>query len=202
MLAINNRGKRLQSRLCMRSSSKINQIAPKFKVMDVFGRKINLADYTEGYSLLVFLRYSGCPWCNLAIHRLSLEYKRLKKDKCQIIAFVQSDKENIIKHIFDRHEPKPQFPIIADHQMKIYEKYGVDLSIVGTLGAITAIPEWVLSVRKLGFKQTKIDGNLFLVPAWFLINNTTGKIVKSERGVSFFDHANLTGIYESLTFNL
>ncbi len=63
----------------MRSSLKVNHIAPKFRVVDVFGRNINLTDYTEGYSLLVFLRYSGCPWCNLAIHRLSLEYERLKK---------------------------------------------------------------------------------------------------------------------------
>ena len=184
----------------MRSTIKVNQKAPTFSTTDIFGRKINLADHTDDYTLLVFLRYSGCPWCNLAIHRLSLEYSRLKQDKCQIIAFVQSDKKSIIRNIYDRHTPKPQFPIIADHKMKIYKQFGVNLSIMGTLGEIRHIPDWLMSVRKLGFKQTKIDGNLFLVPAWFLINNTNGKIVRSERGVSFFDHETFNSIYTSLTF--
>lgn len=173
---------------------------PKFKATDVFGHKINLTDYIDDYVLLVFLRYSGCPWCNLAIHRLTLEYSRLKKDKCQIIAFVQSDKNSIIKNIYERHVSKPQFPIIADQQMKFYKQFGVDVSLLGTLKQITQIPQWLKSVRKLGFKQSNIDGNLFLVPAWFLINNKNGKIVKNEHGANFFDHESLATIYQTLTF--
>lgn len=184
----------------MSSRIMINQKAPTFSTTDIFGHKINLANHTDDYTLLVFLRYSGCPWCNLAIHRLSLEYSRLKEDKCQIIAIVQSDKKSILENIYDRHEPKPQFPIIADSKMKYYKQFDVNVSIRRTLGEIKHIPEWLMSVRKLGFKQTKIDGNLFLVPAWFLINNSSGKIVRSERGVSFFDHETLTNIYTSLTF--
>jgi len=105
-----------------------------------------------------------------------------------------------MKNIYDRHTPKPQFPIIADQQMKFYKQFGVDLSLLGTLKQITQIPQWITAVRKLGFKQSKIDGNLFLVPAWFLINNKSGKIVQSERGANFFDHESLTSIYQALTF--
>ncbi len=184
----------------MNNISRINRKAPQFSATDIFGDKINLADYKDGYVLLVFLRYSGCPWCNLAIHRLSLEYKRLLEYKCQVIAFVQSDKDDVVKNIYDRHELKPQFPIIADHDMHFYEQYGVDSSITGTFREITKLPYWLQSVKKYGFKQEKIDGNLFLVPAWFLINTRTGKIVRSERGVSFYNHETFISIYDSLTF--
>lgn len=178
----------------------VNQKAPTFVVRDVYGATINLNDYEEGYTLLVFLRYSGCPWCNLAIHRLSLEYKRLAKERCQVVAFVQSDKKDIIDNIYNRHQPTPPFPVIPDHQMKVYRRYGVDISLKGSLGFIKHIPFWLKSVYKDGFKQKKVDGNLFLVPAWFLVNNKTGMVVRSERGVSFYEHTTFTSIYEALTF--
>jgi peroxiredoxin len=184
----------------MSSSPKLNQKAPLFNAIDIFGTKINLNKYKNKYTLLVFLRYSGCPWCNLAIHRLSLEYPLLKKSDCQVIAFVQSNSQSIKENIYDRHSPKPQFPIIADKELNYYKKYNVNASIVGTLESITKLPYWLESVRKLGFKQKKMDGNFFLVPAWFLINNSTGKIVRYERGVSFYNHETFVNIYDVLTF--
>jgi peroxiredoxin len=174
--------------------------APQLKAVDVLGNKVSFKDYDQDYILLVFLRYSGCPWCNLAIHRLSIEYPHLEEYSCQVIALVQSDKENILHNIYDRHEVKPPFPIIADPAMKQYKQYAVDISILGTARSLTKIPYWVQSVKKHGFKQKKIDGNIFLVPAWFLINNRTGKIIKSERGVSFYNHESFIKIYDSLIF--
>jgi peroxiredoxin Q/BCP len=176
------------------------QNAPNFKAIDVFGSPVNLAEYDSGYTLLVFLRYSGCPWCNLAIHRLTLEYKRLTDKKCDVIVIVQSNRQNIVNNIYDRHTPKPPFPIIPDHEMKLYKRYGVEISKRAVFGFIYHLPEWLESVRKLGYSQKKLDGNFFLVPAWFLINNRTRKIVRSEAGVSFYEHETFISIYDSLTF--
>jgi peroxiredoxin len=178
----------------------LNQKAPKFSAVDVFGDKISLDHNTEGYTLLVFLRYSGCPWCNLAVHRLSLEYKRLKQNHCNIIAFIQSSKEGVMDNIYQRHSLKPKFPIIADHEMKFYKQYGVEVSPIQSLKSITKIPYWLKSVRELGFTQKKLDGKLFLVPAWYLVNNRTGKVVKLARGVSFYDNDTFVNIYDSLIF--
>ncbi len=178
----------------------VEQKAPNFKAIDVFGSPVDLASHRSGYTLLVFLRYSGCPWCNLAIHRLTLEYKRLTDEKCHVIVIVQSNRKNIVDNIYDRHEPKPPFPIIPDHEMKLYKQYGVKISKLAVFGFIYHLPPWLESVRKLGYNQKKLDGNFFLVPAWFLINNETNKIVRSERGVSFFEHETFISIYDSLTF--
>ncbi len=54
-------------------------IAPDFTVTDVKGKTISLSDYKGKAVLLVFLRYAGCPWCNLALHRLTLNISYLKK---------------------------------------------------------------------------------------------------------------------------
>jgi len=178
----------------------LNQKPPRFNTTDIFGNKVNLSDLDDNYTLLVFLRYAGCPWCNLTIHRLTLEHKRLRENKCHVIAFVQSEKEEIIKNIYDRHKIKPQFPIISDQQRVIYNKYAVKPSLRGSLGAITKIPFWVQSVKKHGYKQTSVDGNLFMVPAWFLINNRTEKIVKSKHGFSLYDQEAFIDIYDTLYY--
>lgn len=184
----------------MSNKSFNNANLPDFNVHDIFGNNIKLSSIKSDYVLLVFLRYSGCPWCNLALHRLALEYDTMAQYNCQIVSFIQSGKDNIVKNIYDRHNLKPQFPIIADHAMAIYKKYNVDPSVIGTAKATLKIPYWIHSVKKHGFKQTTIDGNFFLVPAWFLINNRTKKIIKSKRGISFYNHDSFIDIYDSIIF--
>jgi peroxiredoxin Q/BCP len=175
--------------------------APTFTTTDVHGDKIKLSTYKDSYVLLVFLRYAGCPYCNLAIHRLALEYKQLLDNDCQVIAFIQSSKENIEENIYQRHALTPEFPIIADKEMKIYKKYGVtDTSVFNYAKSITKIPYWLNSVREHGFKQAKVDGNLFLVPAYFLINGRTGTLVRTDYAKSFYEHRTFADIYQPLLF--
>lgn len=178
----------------------IGQTSPDFTATDVFGNKVTLKGTSEGYTLLVFLRYSGCPWCNLAIHRLTIEHKMLTELKCRIITVVQSEETAIKENIYGRHDPKPQFPIIADHEMNFYKQFGVDPSVPQAVAQITKIPFWLESVNKLGFKQRKMDGSFFLVPAWFLLRNSDQEIIKTERGVSFYNHETFQPIYEALSY--
>lgn len=184
----------------MHEPTRDTQQAPLLIATDVFGNKINLVESKSRYTLLAFLRYSGCPFCNLALYRLTIEYPLLKAEGCDIVAIVQSDKEAIMDNIYARHKPKPQFPIIADHEMKHYKQFDVNLSISATIASISKLPYWLQSVRELGFNQKKLDGELFLVPEWFLINNKDGEIINSQKGISLYNHESFTPIYESLIF--
>ncbi|MEO6513329.1 MAG: redoxin domain-containing protein [Candidatus Saccharimonadales bacterium] len=170
--------------------------APDFATTDVHGQKIRLSKIDSKHILVVFFRYSGCPWCNLAIHRLSLEYARLQENGCSVIAFIQSDKTDVVDNIYNRHEVRPPFPIIADYEQKFYKMYGVGDSILAAVRSLTKVPAWVHSVKDHGFKQTKMDGSLFLVPAAFLINGKTQKIEKASYGTSFYDHDLFLDIYD------
>ena len=184
----------------MKHSLTLGQRAPEFEATDIFGKKIRLADSSTKYTLLVFLRYAGCPWCNLAIHRLAMEQTQLNMSRCQIIAFIQSSKENIIANIYDRHKKRPEFPIIADSAQKFYKLYGVKSSITMITKSITKVPQWVHSVKHLGFKQGKIDGNLLMVPASFLVSEGKQTILSADYNADFFNNDTFTNIYQKLIF--
>ncbi len=179
---------------------KTGQQAPDFNLSDVLGKPVQLFSSKSRFSLVVFFRYAGCPWCNLAVHRLVLEYELLRKYDCQVVAFIQSEPENIITNIYKRHSKKPQFPIIADPNLSIYKQYAVEVTAAALPKSLTKIPHWVHAVRKQGFKQAKLDGSFFIVPASFLISNSTRKIIKAHYGTSYYDTDSFIDIYEPLLF--
>jgi len=179
----------------------VGEQAPDIQATDVTGKAVSLRARDEGYTLVAFLRYSGCPWCNLTIHRLSLEYKRLLESGCEVIAFIQSEGTDVLDNVYRRHEVTPMFPIIADHERRFYKKYGVGTSLRAAARSVTKLPAWVEAVKTHGWKQQKVDGNVFIVPAVFLISNRTGKIVQADYGSSFYDHETFIGLYESLLFH-
>lgn len=179
------------------------QLAPKFVADDVYGQSIDLGAFKRKYVLVAFMRYAGCPYCNLAIHRLSVEYPLLQQNDCDVVVFVQSERDEIIKNIYNRHELRPPFPIIADMAKEFYNKYGVRSSKKAfLLGQVKSLPYWLESVGKHGFKPGKLEGDHFLVPAMFLISTKTHKIVTAKYGTSFYDYESFTNIYESLTFDV
>lgn len=174
--------------------------APTFLVNDVHGHQVDLARQKRRFTLLAFLRYSACPWCNLAIHRLAMEYPTFLENDCDVVAFIQSDKDSIVTNIHKRHAVVPQFPIVADKERKYYKLYGVSDSPAALARSITKIPAWVQAVTKHGFKQGAIDGQLFLVPAYFLIDNRSGEIAAADYGKSFYDHDTFVKLYEDIFF--
>ncbi len=178
----------------------VGDTAPLFKTTDVLGRHVDLSSCKDPFVLMVFLRYAGCPWCNLAVHRLALEYPLLKRDGCEVIAFVQSDKKNVLANIYGRHSLQPPFSIVADNDRIFYDLYKVQSSMMAVARSIRKVPYWLQATFHHGFRQAEVDGDLFLVPALFVVNTRTGKIVGSEYGKSFYDHDTFTTIYEQLVF--
>ena len=183
-----------------RKKLNLGDIAPQFRTTDVLGNVVDLAVYKDKFVLLAFLRFSGCPFCNLTIHRLSMEYSMLTKNGCQVIAIVQSAGDGIKKNIYDRHKVRPPYPIIADPDRALCDLYGVRESKLAAVWSIKDIPYWIEAVYGHGFRQAEIDGSLLLVPALFLVGPGDQKIVRAGYGSSFYDHATFTSIYESLIF--
>lgn len=174
--------------------------SPDFMATDVYGKPVNLKKQRSKFVLVAFFRYAACPWCNLAIHRLTIEYPLLKESDCEVVAFIQSDKDSIKRNIYGRHDKTPPFPIIADPDMEVYKKFGVEKSFTGTAKHITKFPYWLKSVRKYGFKQTEVDGSLFLVPATFLVHLPSGNIAHADYNASYYEDETFSPIYEQLQF--
>lgn len=179
----------------------MGQRAPAFEGKDTDDTLVTLDSQPEPYVLLAFLRYAGCPWCNLAIHRLTLEAKMLKQNNCGIVVFVQSSKEKMRENVHERHTVRPEFPIVADPAKKIYRRYGVNGPLYAVVQAINDIPAWVQAVKEHGLMPGKIDGNLFLTQALFLVSRKSNVIVQALYGKSLYEHETFTPIYQSLIFN-
>lgn len=175
----------------------VGELAPKFWERSVKGEIVNLDDFTGSYTLIAFLRYAGCPWCNLAIHRLTLENTLLNQSRCNVIAFVQSSKDNIIKNIYDQHAKAPEFSVIADQESEIYKKYGVVPTLARGIKQLKSIPHWVEAVKEEGYKQKNVDGNLFLAPAMFLLDENL-RIIRVDYNSNLYEHETFTEIYDTL----
>lgn len=175
----------------------VGSVAPSIQITDVKNQNVSLSQ--SQYTLVTFLRYSGCTLCNLALQRLTLEHTLLKKNGCDVIAFVQSTEANIKKNIYDRHETPPTFPVVADLKGEWYTKYGVKSDKSALPQAIMNIPEWFSAFQKSGFKTGDIDGSLFLVPALFIIDKH-GRIQYANYDANFYTHEAFTPIYELLNF--
>ena len=89
---------------------------------------------------------------------------------------------------------KVPFPIIPDPKREIYKLYGVEKSwIKYVLGGMTGK---MRKARNLGFKIGKMEGQLNLVPADFLIENLT--IKRAYYGKNIGDHMPFEEIYNFL----
>lgn len=171
--------------------------APVIHAMDVKGKDVTLSK--KHYTLVTFLRYSGCQLCNMALQRLTLEHPLLKRSGCDVVAFVQSSQNNIEANIYDRHETTPTFPIVADLEGDWYSIYGVKTDLTALPKAALSLPKWLKAVQKSGFASETIDGSLFLVPALFVIDQQ-GMICYADYDANFYTHEQFTPIYELLTF--
>lgn len=184
--------------MVIRSKLLEGQTAPGFTMTDVEGKTVALSDNPDSYILLCFLRYAGCPWCNLAVHALTMEREKLAAQNIQVIAFIQSAKEGIISYIYDRHPLKPTFPIIADPEGIVYDQYGIGPSFKAILWMANHQKAWKQSVNEEGFKQGTVDGSLFLIPGSFLLRPHDRTIERAMYGIDISQKTSFDEVYQAV----
>ena len=179
---------------------KVGDKVPDFWTRDINGNEVDSREIKHN-TLVVFLRYAGCPFCNLAIYRLTHEYKLLKKENCEVIAFVQSTEENIEENIIQQQDTTPPFSVVSDQQQDIYRLFGVRPN-AAKAAKFTAknATHWIDAVFNKKFKQTSFDGQAFMVPAYFMVDKR-GNIQLVNYDASFYEDQVFTPIYEYLNFN-
>ena len=145
---------------------KVGQTPKPFTAEDIQGQRVSLDDFAGQWLLLSFLRFAACARCGLRIYSLSLQYPTLAEQELQIVAFVESSRENILSQPYAQTAP---FPIIADPQQVLYKQYGVEVSRFGLWwGGLTRKRELARGYE-LGFGKGPMDGPDERMPADFLI---------------------------------
>lgn len=169
--------------------------APAFAALTIEGKSLDLDNLKkDGKTVFIsFLRYAGCPVCNLRVHELSEQYEGLKAQNIQLIVVFESSEETLMEYTKDANLP---FPIIADEDNVFYDSFGVKKSFGKVLK--TAFNKDAKSKMKqgkelYGDKKYKRDGALTRIPADFVIN-PQGIIETAHYGTYIGDHLDLDSL--------
>lgn len=155
------------------------QIAPDFNTTDVFNNNISLKTYKGKKVYLAFMRFAGCPVCNLHVHSLLKQADAFKEKNIEVVLIYESSIENMRTYLEDTTYP---FTFIADPKSTLYKNYGVEKSWGKLLGSIfKGMLTKVSAGEKLFKKKPKVDGNMNRMEAEFLIDES-GKLALAHYG--------------------
>jgi peroxiredoxin len=129
-------------------------------------------DLGNNPAVLIFLRYYGCPVCQMEMAKIKQEINLVRKKGARLFIALQSTPETIASLIKKDDFP---FTIICDLQGKVFQLYGVEaggiikyLHPAGLIAAIKAMGQ--------GFRHGKFEGKETQLPAAFAFN--ADKIIK------------------------
>lgn len=141
--------------------------APTLRLPAISGGNFDLASLSGRPFLLSFFRFATCPFCNLRMHELVTRLPDLN-GALEMVAVFDSPLAHLQEHA-GRH--RPPFPVLADPDGACYRAYGVERSVGGTFkGMITRLPALMRGMFVNGYLPIPIRGNLFTMPADFLID--------------------------------
>jgi peroxiredoxin len=165
---------------------KENTKAISFNLKDVFGVPITLESFKGKKVLLSFMRYTGCPVCNLHVHELHQRQDDISKKNLTVIFVFESSVETMLKYIENEKHP---FRFISDPEQTFYNAYEVEKSWLKFI-------RWGLTLEGLrngikGFtkyhKYSSMKGSTNRVGAEFLIDDN-GMIERVHYGERVGDH--------------
>ena len=150
------------------------QPAPYFSITDVFGTSISLSQFKGKKVYLVFMRFAGCPVCNLRVHNLLKQAATFKQKKIEVVLIYESSVENMLIYLNDETYP---FTFVADPKNILYDAYGIEKSFGKLLLSLfKGMLAKVKKGEKLFKKKPELDGKVTRMEAEFLIDKN-GKLI-------------------------
>ncbi|WP_018344616.1 peroxiredoxin-like family protein [Cytophaga aurantiaca] len=152
----------------------LQQTAPDFNITDVFNKNISLHSYKGKKVYLLFMRFAGCPVCNLRVHSLLKQANAFKEKNIEVVLVYESSIENMRTYLDDTAYP---YTFVADPQNILYDRYGVEKSWWKFLSSMfKGLIAKALAGEKLFKNKPKADGKVNRMEAEFLIDEG-GKII-------------------------
>ncbi|MCP4161154.1 MAG: AhpC/TSA family protein [Deltaproteobacteria bacterium] len=118
-------------------------------------------------SVFVFLRYHGCPVCQMEMANLKREIELFNNKEAKVFVFLQSSTETLSSLVKKEDWP---FDIVCDPKGTIFQQYVVEpggvvkyLHPAGLIAAIKALSK--------GFMHRKFEGKETQLPAAFIIKS-------------------------------
>jgi len=146
----------------------VKQNAPDFNINDVFSNRISLYNYKGKKVYLAFMRFAGCPVCNLRVHELLKHADAFKAKNIDVVLVYESSIANLRMYLEDTAYP---FTFVADPENTLYNAYGVERSWTKFLGSMfKGMIGKASAGDKLFKKKPELDGKINRLEAEFLID--------------------------------
>ena len=128
------------------------------------GQPVSLADFRGKKLWLAFFRFAACPLCSFRVHELLGKWKNeFAPHGVNLLTFWQSPRPKL-EEIKERYAP--EFSLIADPDMKLYELYRVETGQFLSKDLLQGLS----NARKAGIRIIRTwDGPARRCPADFLI---------------------------------
>ena len=143
---------------------------PDFNFDSPWKKSLSFYDFPKGKkTILMFLRYMGCPICQMKIAEIKNDWDEFKKSKLDVLVVLQSDAKNVIGINEIVKENDLPFTIVLDPKEEIFKLYGVlpgSIFRYATPGTIKK----AMKSKKLGFKHGVNEGKEMQLPAVFIVD--------------------------------
>jgi peroxiredoxin len=163
----------------MREKIATGSKSPDFKFNSPWKKSLRFYDFLKsGKTILIFLRYMGCPICQMRISEIRRDWDGFKKRKLNVLVVLQSEAENVIsvkgsdKPLKEKDVP---FTLVLDPREEIFRLYGVFPGSIFRYITPGTIKKAMQS-KKLGFKHGASEGKELQLPAVFIVDDK--KVVK------------------------
>ena len=108
---------------------KVGDTAPDFKLKNIDGKMVSLADYEEAKGFIIIFTCNHCPFAVMYEDRIIEMDKKYKEMGYPVIAIMPNDPElrpeDGFEPMKERAEEKGfEFPYLLDEGQKLYPKYG------------------------------------------------------------------------------
>jgi thioredoxin-dependent peroxiredoxin len=171
----------------MKSRLNVGNKAPDFSFNTPW--KNNVSFYREAgdnRAVLFFLRYYGCPVCQMEMSNIRREINTLKQKGIKVFVVLQSPPSTLTSLL---HEEDWPFTIISDPLGDIFHLYHVEPGGIFKYMHPAGLVEAVKAVSK-GFKHGKFEGKETQMPAVFTVS--------SEKTITFAHYGTNVGDIYSL----
>lgn len=157
----------------MKETITVGMRAPDHTFNTPWEKDIRLSDLAKDKrTFLIFLRYMGCPLCQMKISRLKKDWERFREANLNVVVVLQSEPENITSQVNREEIP---FHIACDPDETFFHLYGVMPGSIFRYATPSVIKK-AMQAKKMGFSHGKSEGKEMQLPAVFLI----GKDMKVE----------------------
>lgn len=147
----------------------VGDVLPDAVVSTPFAEGLHLSQLTGGKpTLLLFLRYSGCPLCQLDMHQLAAHYGELEAVGGRALVVLQSDPAALAAQLGT--EKALPYTIVCDPEKKLYEQLAVwpaasQMELMGP-----GLMEKLAQVQAQGIEHGAYEGDELQLPAAFAVD--------------------------------